>query len=89
MMSDSTKVSLHYKLRYALREVCFALSDLRNTTYLILNYVASTAYLNCTCAMNKKQANDNVMKREGQTFQRDKNWLATYFDIPRSLHGNR
>jgi len=89
MMSDSTNVNLHYKLQCAVREVCFTLSDLRNTTYLILNYVASTAYLNCTCAMNKKQANDNVMKREGQTFQRDKNWLTACLDIPRSLHGNR
>lgn len=45
MMSDSTNVNLHYKLQCAVREVCFTLSDLRNTTYLILNYAVTQLLL--------------------------------------------
>lgn len=59
MMSDSTNVNLHYKLQCAVREVCFTLSDLRNTTYLILNYAVTQLLLSvqtvCVLWINKRQ----------------------------------
>lgn len=57
--------------------------------FKLCSNTASIVCSNCMCAMNKQKANDNVMRRKGQTFQRDKNWLTACLDIPRSLHGNR
>lgn len=84
------KLALQAAVCFKRSMLCFirfekhSISDFR-----LCSNTASTAYLNCTCAMKKKQANDNVIKREGQAFQRDKNCLTTCLDIPRSLHGNR